>query len=131
MTHTIGPIEDSAREADENGWTREGVWYGDEVGGDDTSLAYTVWYERKLPDGRSQCIDMSYYVYGVEDEDDPHGDYGVEEMFNAYHRDAEGEIEGEIEIEYVGMAPAFTTIEAGLDYARRLALTDDRWCFDL
>lgn len=121
----ISPIPDTVLPADERGWARESVWYGNEVGGDDAvTLAYTAGYVKTLDDGREQCVDVHYYVYGKP------GDYGVEEATWSFTR-TDGEGNDDDDISYEGMAPSFRTLKDALAYARHMALADQRWCFSL
>jgi hypothetical protein len=116
----LGALPDSALPAhEETGWAREVVWYGDDVGGDDVSLAYAAYYTK----GLERC-DQSYYVFGAD------GDYGVEEQIHMYRVNEEGEnAEGPDETEYNTMAPAFDNPASALKYARKMAMCDDRWTF--
>jgi hypothetical protein len=127
-TVEIGVVDGSALPADEHGWSRESVAYGfgDAPGGDEAiTQAWTAYYVGP----ENQRRDVSYYVYG-----DPSREYGVVEYVESWTATDDGDRDenaDEIPDESEGMAPSFTTPAEALDYARRMAMSDDRWWFSL
>lgn len=112
-------------EADEVGWTKASVWFGESNMGDDAvSHGYLAAYEFDMADGISQCLDITTYVTGKP------GDYGVEEMSHTYRRDSDGEIMEDADEDYTydyGSPLAYRTFSQAIKVARSLAMNDDRW----
>ena len=128
--YELGMVPDSALPADIDGWSRDGVDYGNEIGGDEALTS--AWSARYFgPDGKAW--EVSYYVYG--DDPDVVGPenvtYGVVEYVEELRVDESGDrvdsFDGEREDR--GLAPSFDTLEAANGYARSQCLIDSRWWF--
>lgn len=108
------------------GFHRNGVWFGDEAGGDDAvTLAYTAAYSH--PDGQGGTIhlDCSTFVTG-----DVMNGYGAEEVDHFYRRDETGEVvewrHEDYSYDYASPL-SYETVGEALATCRQVALVD--WSF--
>lgn len=115
---------------DENGWSRDLVDYGNDIGGDEALTS--AWSVRYFGPNGIAC-DVFAYVYG----DDPevvgaeNVTYGVVQAWEDLRVDENGERVDDYDGESVdeGRAPSFDSIHEANAYARSLVMSDDRWKF--
>jgi hypothetical protein len=108
-----------ALSADEDGWTKDAVWFGDETHDYARSSAYVARYAKG-----NLRIDLAYYVVGEP------GSFDVEVCSTIYHVDAEERTLDDDEINYDPVdCPAYSRYESALKVARNCARSDERFKF--